>query len=137
MKVTIEKYLNIIKMLNSTDKENQVVALTIIDQIDIKDNITKVLLLKKHSKSSIDAWEEHAPNAFAYLQELDKKKVIDMRRHLTYKNVLKAITVEKVPQEELDFYMADFGDYLKTQLQGMGYDDIDTLSITVKYKPND
>jgi hypothetical protein len=137
MEITIEKYQNIIDMLRSPDEENKVVALTIIDQIDFKSNITKILLLKKHSESNKSQWEEHAPKIYKELETLAADKIIDLNKHLTYKQVLSAITRLQVDQEEFQFYMNDFTQYLLRQIQSMGYDYIEDIDITLKYKEHE
>lgn len=137
MEITIEKYQNIIDMLRSPDEENKVVALTIIDQIDFKSNITKILLLKKHSESTKKQWVEHAPTIYKKLEELEGDKLIDLNKHLTYKQVLSAITQLQVNKEEFQFYMNDFTQYLLHQIQSMGYDYIEDIDITLKYKEHE
>ena len=134
MEITKEKYQNIVGMLRSPDEENKNVALTIIDQLDFEDNITKILLMKKHSDSNNKLWEAHAPKVFAKLKQISN---LDMEKHLTYKNVLSAITQLKVPAEAFEFYMRDFSDYLLTQVKHMGYDYIESMEITVKYKEHE
>ena len=134
MEITKEKYQNIIDMLRSPDDENKVVALTIIEQIDFKSNVTKILLLKKHSQSHKKDWEENAPTIYKELEKLADDKIIDLNKHLTYKQVLSAITRLQVDKEEFQFYMNDFTNYLLHQIQSMGYDYIEDIDITLKYK---
>lgn len=130
MEITNQKYRNIVKMLRSPDKENKTVALTIIDTMNFNDNITKILLLKKHSESGNELWEEHAPITYKKLQKIP---TLDMTKHLTYKQVLSAITELKLSKKQFDFYMKDFSDYLLKQIKHMGYDYIDSMEITVKH----
>ncbi len=44
MEITQEKYDNIIKMLKSPDESNQILGLTILNELSFSDNITKILL---------------------------------------------------------------------------------------------
>jgi len=133
MEITKEKYQNIVEMLKSPDEENKTVALTIIDELNFEDNITKVLLMKKHSDSPNTLWEAHAPNIYKRLSAI---KTLDLSKSLTYKQVLAAITTLKVPEEQLNFYMKDFSDYLLEQIKHFGYDYIESLDITFKYTTN-
>lgn len=137
MEITTEKYQNIIDMLRSPDDENKVVALTIIDQIDFESNVAKVLLLKKHSKSHKNDWKEHAPNIYKELESLEEQQLIDLNKHLTYKQVLRTITELKVSEEGFQFYMQDFTKYLLHQIQSMGYNEIESIDITLKYKEHE
>jgi len=137
MEITNEKYQSIILMMCSDDDENKVVALSIIEQLSFKDNVTKILLLKKHSTSSIKLWKEHAPNIHNALQELTDRGYMDVNKHLTYKQVLKTITMMKVPPEEFEFYMKDFSNYLMVQVKALGYDFIESMEIKIKYKKNE
>jgi hypothetical protein len=133
MKITNEKYNNIIAMM-CAEEADKIVALTIIEQMNFKENATKILLLKKHSTSSNALWQEHAPSIYEKLESLAKNKVLDVTRHLTYKSILQAMTLMKVPPAEFDFYMKDFSDYLCEQVKGLGYDFIDSIDINIKYK---
>jgi len=138
MEITIEKYQNIINMLQSPDKENQNVGLAIIDELKFNDNITKILLMLKHSTAGHKAWEEHAPKVWEKLNILQADGVIgDIERHLTYKQVLSSITMLKVKPEEFEFYMQDFSNYLLHQIKSMGYDFIESMDIQLKYKEHE
>jgi len=134
MKITKEKYQNIVKMLKSPDVANQMVALTIINELSFTENITQILLLKKHSTATNNQWVEHAPDIFTDLSNI---KDLDTSKHLTYKQVLKALTTMKVSAEGFEFYMNDFSDYLLNQIQAMGYDYIEDIQITIKAKDDD
>lgn len=134
MEITKEKYQNIVNMLRSPDEENKNVALTIIETLDFNDNITKILLMKKHSQSPNKLWEEHAPNVFAKLKKVPK---IDVNKTLTYKNVLAAITKMNVSAEAIEFYMKDFSEYLLNQIKHMGYDYIENIEITLKQRAHE
>jgi len=133
MKITNEKYENIIAMM-CAEEADKIVALTIIEQMSFKENVTKILLLKKHSTSSNALWKENAPTVYEKLEALTEKKVLDVTKHLTYKSILKTMTMMKVPPEEFDFYMKDFSDYLFQQVKGLGYDFIDSIDINIKHK---
>ena len=48
-----------------------------------------------------------------------------------------AITRLKVPAEEFEFYMKDFSMYLLKQVKSMGYDYIEDMQLTIKYKEHE
>lgn len=124
-------------MLQSPDPENKVVALTIINQFDFKPNITKVLLLRKHSQCSDVEWQEHAPEINKQMHDLNKGNYIDLNRHLTYKMILEAITKLKVGTADFEFFCKDFGDHLLRTVWQAGYDEVESLSVKVKYKADE
>jgi hypothetical protein len=138
MEITIEKYQNIVDMLRSTDEENKVVALTIIEQLDLKDNITKILLLLKHSGTAGNLWKEHAPGVHEFTKKLSDDGVIDTAKHLTYKNVLAAMIHSDVSAADFEFYMKDFCEvYLLKQVKDMGYNKIKSISVLIKYEEDE
>jgi len=55
------EYERLLQMLDSSDKENMVVALTLLNEMPYKDNVAKMMLLRKESRTSWDSWKEHAP----------------------------------------------------------------------------
>ena len=138
MEITIEKYQNIVNMLSSPDTENQVLGLAIINELAFKPNLGKILLMMKHSNASIKAWEEHAPKIHKKIAKLHSDGILgDINRHLTFKQVLSAITKLKLPPEQFEFYMEDFSNYLLTQIKSMGYDFIESMEIKIKYKEHE
>jgi len=137
MEITNEKYGNILTMMSSEDEENKVVALTIIEGLNFNDNITKILLLKKHSTSTKELWKEHAPIIYKEFEKLSARGWIDVNKHLTYKQVLKTIAMLKVSRENFDFYWRDFSNYLMHQVVGLKYDGITSIDITINYKDDE
>lgn len=134
MEITQEKYDNIIKMLKSPDESNQIFGLTILNELSFSDNITKILLILKHSNTNIGLWQKHAPGLYVDLSDL---KELDLKKHITYKHLLNTLIVNKVSAEQIEFYMNDFSKYLLNQIQAMGYDYIDDIHLSIKLKKND
>ena len=138
MEITIEKYQNIVSMLQSTDAENHTVALGIIDTLKFDKNKLQILLMLKHSKAGPKTWAEHAPKAWKKIEDLHEKGIIgDINRNLTYKQILSIITKLKLEPDEFDFYMADFSNYLMEQVKSLGYDFIESMEIKIKYKEHE
>ncbi len=134
MEITQEKYDNIIKMLKSPDESNQILGLTILNELSFSDNITKILLILKHSNTNIGLLQKHAPGLYVDLSDL---KELDLKKHITYKHLLNTLIVNKVSAEQIEFYMNDFSKYLLNQIQAMGYDYIDDIHLSIKLKKND
>ena len=138
MEITIEKYQNIVRMLQSTDAENHTVALGIIDNLEFKENKLQILLMLKHSKASPKTWADQAPNIWKKMEKLHDKGIIgDINRNLTYKQVLSIITTMKLKPKDFDFYMKDFSNYLMEQVKSLGYDFIESMEIKIKYKEHE
>ena len=58
MEINLEKYQNIKDMLSSPDQENKVLALSIIEEHDFKNNMCAMLLWKKHSLLKNELWQK-------------------------------------------------------------------------------
>jgi len=135
MKLTKEKYYNIINMLNSDDKENKIIGLSIINELNIESNIIKLLLIKKHSiKINDKLYEEHAPAFIDYLDKLKTDGILDNSKTLTYKTIMSTAKQLNVDKEGFKFLLDDFSEYLKNQCLAMGYDFIEDIQIKTTFK---
>lgn len=132
LKLTINKFENIKRMLESSDEENHIVALSILEEQDFLENITFILLLKKASNCKNNFWKEHAPNIFHKISSI---KSLDVTKVFTYKDILRALREMDAPQDQIIFYLDAFSLYLKDQLASLGYDFIDKLEFNIKLKP--
>ncbi len=65
--ITPDTFQNILDMANSPDKENQVVALTLVDNLDYKKNLIYILVLKKQATITPELWKEHAPKTCKHM----------------------------------------------------------------------
>lgn len=124
-------FKNVLAMLNSVDPENNVVALSCIENVEFNENIAYILLLKKMGvKTDNKQWMEHAPTAYKLLKESGA----DVTGNITFKEALNILVKRKVKPEDIQFYLNQFLDHLSDSIKGLGYDFIDELEITVKLK---
>jgi len=126
-------YDNVLKMINSVDTENRVVALTALDNVDFNKSLSYLLLFKKQGNASGAEWAEHAPKVTGMLKGIG----INTDSVLTFKQILEIMVKRKVPVEDIQFYLNRFGDHLFNSIKNLGYNFIDTLEIKIKLKTED
>ena len=129
--MTRERFENVRRMLESPDKENQILGLAILEEQDFHENIAFILLSKKYTHATNDMWKEHAPTIYA---ELEAIPGLSLDNVFTFKKILEALTVMKAPYDQLQFYLSTFSAYLLEQLKSLGYDFIEDLDLNIKLK---
>lgn len=132
VQLNAETHDNIVDMINSVDKENRVVALTCIENVDFNPNLVYILLLKKQGDASSAEWKEYAPNTSGMLKGLG----INIEEPLTWKQMLNVMGKQQVPEKDIQFYLDRYVKYLYNSIRNLGYDFIDKLEITLKLKSN-
>lgn len=132
--MTIDRFENVLRMMESTDIENRSVALGILEQLDYSENLAFILLCKKHGAASAHEWEQQAPNLYKKLAAIPG---MDMNRAITYKTALHHLKAMNAPVAQIQFFLDEFSRYLVRQLQSMGYDFIEDLEIRMKIKDHD
>jgi len=130
--LTPTTFENVLQMGKSQDKENHIVALNIIENIDFKDNLSYILLLKKNSNIDGESWKEYSPKVTESLDKLG----IPYSKSPTYKQMLQILVEQKAPVEDLNFFCTMFSKELTTSVKNLGYDYIDDLDITIKINHN-
>lgn len=130
LKLEIGTFDNILGMLNSPDKENLTVAMECIENVDFKENLTYIVMLKKISNVTSDIWKTHAPETYKNLERVGATP----EKPSTYKDILQIITKYKVPDADIQFYCDKFGSHLKSEIKKMGYDLVDEVVITLQLK---
>jgi hypothetical protein len=131
--ITPETYANILAMANSSDKENKVVALSLVENVDYKSNLTYLLMLKKQADVTVELWKENAPKLCAEFTRLG----LDPAKILTYKQILVKLLENKSSQEDMEFFCKYFAVHLKDALSNIGYESVNDLNIEIRLKPND
>lgn len=125
-----ERYKNLLNMLNAPDAENAVVALQSLENMDFEKNRMQILMLKKNSKVLSSFWKEQAPVLYANIEALG----VDPEKIITYKGLLTLIKEQGRKQEEIQFYVDVFQDYLLEEMQALGYSFLEEVEIIVKFK---
>ena len=124
---TPDQFDRLIDMGGSSDTENQILALSLVETVDFKEHMVYILLLKKLSSINEVLWAEHAPKTYKQMS-----KAVNVKTILTYKKVFEALGNHKVSVEQMQFFLDYFGNYLKEQCKALGYDFIKDLEITIK-----
>ena len=131
-KFTSKQFYNLIDMGSSLNKEDQVLALCLIESIELKEHLVYVLLFRKLCKIEDAMWLEHCPTTYKKL-----KKVVDLQKTVTYKTIFEVLGKAKVDIEQMQFFLDYFSKYLSEQCKSLGYDFIDQLEIRIKSKATD
>ena len=127
----ILKLKSVISMLQSPDKENHIVALTIIEQQDYEKSFVSLILAYKFGNSKKDIWEVNAPNAFNFIQ--NKIKIVE-GKGVTFNDIFNCIIKYKLPTDEMQLFMQVFSDYLTKQCHSLGYNFIEEIEMNIKLK---
>jgi hypothetical protein len=126
---TPDQFNTLITMGSSSDPENHLIALTLIENADFNKHLVYILLLKKLSSILPKTWEEHAPQSYNNIEKLVPKAGV-----ITYKKIFELLATVKSDQEQMVFFLNYFAKYLEKQCKLLGYDFIDGLEIKIKTK---
>ena len=126
---TPDQFDNLIKMGSSSDKENQMLALQLIETVPFQEHLVYIMLLKKLGKIDSATWKEHGNKTYLKL-----KKVVDVDRVITYKKIFDMLGKVESNKDQVEFFLNYFAKYLANQCKGLGYDFIETLEIKIKTK---
>jgi hypothetical protein len=126
----VEKLKNIISMLQSTDKENHTVALTLLENVDYNECFVQLLLAYKQGHAKAEAWIADAPSAYDFI----KGKAVMSDTNITFNDIFQAIIKHKYPVEQMQLFLLVFTEYLKDQCQSLGYSFIEEIEMNVKLK---
>jgi len=132
IKLTVETFDNILAMLSSPDKENVVMGLSCIEELDITTGITYLLLIKKLANVSSKMWKEYAPQKSEYLKNISFINEAPM----SFQKILTLIQERKVPISDIEFFLNKFALYM-TELIRNDYLILDSIEIKLKLKLND
>ena len=130
IKLTSETHDNIVEMMNSVDLENRVVALNCIENVDFKDNLVYILLLKKQGGASTSEWTVNAPHTCKLLKGIG----VNLDTTLTWKQYLEILIKHETPPDKIQFYLDRFVKVIHKSITALGYDFIETLEVKVKLK---
>lgn len=70
MKLKTSDIKNIINMLNSPDKDNQILGLSLLNTVNFNTYRGELILLQKFCNPPNDDWKIHAPEAYEYIKDL-------------------------------------------------------------------
>ena len=123
-----DTYHQIKSMLESSDEENAVVALTIIENSNFRDNLTYILLLMKEADIKMTLWRDHAKKIIKKYEALNINY-----GSLSYKKIMELITEYNAPLSDIQFFMDCFGEHIRAFVNKSlkGNDKIESLTIKI------
>jgi hypothetical protein len=133
-------YNNLLNMLNSSDRENAVVALTCIENIDFKLFMLKIMLLYKESKVELGMWKEHAPKAHAKLMKAiysTKHAQTQPHDYVTFDEIVRACAKETISEEDTQLLVSVICKKMQDSFEAYGLSCIESLDVKINFKPND
>jgi len=131
--VDINNYENFWALLNSADKENSVVALTILNNANFRESLPYILLLfKSQDEASRATWLNNALDLKKKLEGID----INSNSNLSYKAIIDLVK-DKCPIEAVQFTIDKFSLVLKKYLVEWGFDFVKDLDLVLKLKVED
>lgn len=117
---------SIVKMLESKDEGDVVVALAAMDNLDFKTNAISIALAYKNRNHDRSLWKKHAPNI---IKILEANKIDN---NITYHEIYNLILDIKPPADQVELFITAFNKHTLDSLKNYGFDFIDTLNITIK-----
>jgi hypothetical protein len=110
-----EETKNLLNMLKSTDKENHVVALQALQNVDVDKYIGELLVMYKYSGIQKSNWSEAGKKVY------DKLKKITGEGNLTSPRTLSLITEHKGSKTSIELFMEYFVRDMTSMLEQIGY----------------
>lgn len=129
-RINNEAIQNILSLLNSSDEENKIVGLTVINENYCnKNNWLYVLLLKRNSLVSTELWIKHCPKFIKYCTNKNINKST-----ISFNDIWKEVLNNKhYDEEDINNFMKMFSDHVNQSLKSV-YDFIDDIEFKVKIK---
>jgi hypothetical protein len=110
-----EETKNLLNMLKSSDKENHVVALQALQNVDVDKYIGELLVMYKYSGIQKSDWSEAGKKVY------DKLKKIAGDGNLTSPRTLSLITEHKGSKTSIELFMEYFVRDMTSMLEQIGY----------------
>jgi hypothetical protein len=129
-RINDETIQNILKLLNSSDEENKIVGLTLINEHYCnKYSWFYVLLLRRNSLVSTELWLKHCPKFTKYCI---KKNIHNSS--ISFNDLWKEMLDGKEYDEtDINNFIKVFSDHVNTSLKSV-YDFIDDIEFKIKLK---
>lgn len=131
-----EETNNIIKMLRSPEEDNQILALTALNESDFKNYVAELLVIYNYGKLSLDKWEEHCPKGFKIIDLILKKELTITDRKFTnfssgnlVRNIISLSGSKTAIELMLEYHVEE----LTHLFEGIGYK-FEDFSVNVKFK---
>lgn len=130
--ITYKKLVNVIEMLQSTDAENHILALNILNTWDTVDNKIALLFAYKIGNANTDVWVKEAPLAHNAIKRVHAHTKTD-----TFQKLFNYIVQEKLSGDQMEIFLKLFNVHLLDECKKAEYDEIEAITVTVKLKKKD
>ena len=121
----------IMGMLNSSDLDNKYVGLKALNESNIDDSISFLIVLYKFSKSGSNDWKEHAPKVWSAMESI--RLVDDETQQPTASVLLRKMIELSAPIEAITLYLELHSQQLIETLQAWGYP-MEYMDVEIKLK---
>lgn len=129
-------YKNLIRMLNSPDEENAIVALECLNNVDFKENMVLIMCLYKNCRHSEKFWIENANAIYNKLKDISMIEDSSSYRHqakaMTNRRILEKAKEHDASNEQIKVFAECVTEELLIGLEQYGYDFIESINITIK-----
>lgn len=127
LKITEEYYNSILKMIASPNKEDLVLSLQIIENMNYEDNFIYILFLYRAcNEPQRKLWIDIAPKSGNFCEDLKAKHTLNVIG-------LHKTLIGKVTKEQEDFVNKEFGKTLRNTMRNYGYDFIEEINLKIKW----
>jgi len=129
-----EETRNLMMMLKSQDKDNNIIAFESLKNVDFKKYIGELLVLFKFGGHSIDSWKQDCKKIGNKLEKLAfLEKLILGQTPLSSPKTLSMITKYKGSKASVELFMEFFIRDMTRMLESIGYP-TDKFEIDIKFK---
>ena len=126
------EYKDLIRMIDSPDKENAIVALECLSNVDFESNLVLVLCLFKNSKVPESFWIDNANSLYNKIKDLDIGQGLSTRcSSITNRNILEKAKSLGVGQEQIALFIEVINYELTNSLKEYGYDFIKSITVEI------
>lgn len=128
--VDIKSYENFWALLMSPDKENTVVALTILNNANFRESLPYILLLFKYqTDAEREVWIVNAPDLFKKLEGIG----IKISDKISHAKIIE-LTKEYCDEEAIQFVLDKFTVLIQKYLIEWGFNFLEDAEIKIKMK---
>lgn len=120
-------YESLMRIINSDDKENVIVALKCLENLDFSEYMHIILLVIRDANINMDVWKNETPKLYKKL-----KKRIDISKNiLTYEIIFNLLKDNDATNEQVSCIVKSLSKTILEQLQKYGYSYIKDIQITI------
>jgi hypothetical protein len=130
--IDAERFENLRKMIESSNTDDAIVALHVMENCDFKNSIGPALYLYKLCKFDPKLWKEHAPNFCKKAEKLQ----IKIGEELTFAHLMKILYKNNCDPFHANFVCRKIGDVVKEQFVEWGLEFIESIEVNVIPKKN-